>query len=349
MTRILERIIPEGIKNKFELVNPKWYIKLRIKELFSRKIKVGFGPIKSDEKTLSTRKWHIDPIVNYINKNSKKYIASVFFETESLEKYDIIIIVKNFDKISNEYIKKIKSKKKRVIYHVVDNPVGCKRDYHKEFEFIKLMNGIIISNPLQGKNIDNRNTTLIGTPVIKKSHKKSYNKNNKIRILWEGRKDYIPLTKKLDIIIKNLSKKLKKEIEFIYFTNLPSKDKGLIKYIEWNLDQRDPLFNNSDIAVSVKPNEKLQQEKPWTKIQTYMASGLPVICTPSVADKLIIENKKTGFFAYSNKDWQKYLTLLIKNPELREKIGKAGMNYVRKTNSIANISKQYIDFFNNLR
>ena len=338
---------------KLKLANFLWLLSLKLKNIFSKKIKVGFGPIISGENDLKSRKWHIDPIVNIINKHSKKYTAGVFFHGGNLDKFDIIVIVRLFDRISNDYIKKLKSKNKIFIYHIIDNPEHCERNYEKDIEFIRLMDGIIYCNPLQEKQVKKNNPqiTLIQSPIINNEYKKDYHNHNPIRILWEGHKLHFPPMEKIISILRKLNKAHR--LKLVLFSNMTEenikeKNKEIIKIIQWEKDIRDKILANSDIAVTIKKNTKYIQQKPNTKVVSYLAAGLPLICTPSPSDKLAVEHEKTGFHAYSKKDWEKYLKLLIQNKELREKIGKQGRKHVYKNNTIHKITKEHIDFFNKI-
>ena len=79
-----------------------------------------------------------------------------------------------------------------------------------------------------------------------------------------------------------------------------------------------------------------------------MAAGLPVICTPSAADRGVIEHGITGFFAYTDEDWYEYLKLLFEDTKLREKIGKAAKEFALCHYNIGEITDQYICFFDDL-
>ena len=338
------------LERNLRLVDLRWLLKLKLINLFSGKIKVGFGPVKTGESTLSTRKWHIDPIINCINKNSKRYVCDIFFYDSDLSRFDIVVIVKDFDKIDDNLIKKLK-KDKIFIYHVVDNPDGSvKRSYESDKGFVNLMDGVIIANPLQRENLDkNKDVKLIETPIITKYYKKNSRTKGNVVVFWEGVSIHLKFTEKLSLIIKELNKTCKHRVNLVYFTDMPSKDEGIIKYVKWDLEKRQDVFLNSDIAVTIKPmDDKYQQKKPLTKVLNYAAAGLPVICTPSEADKLVIEHGKTGFFAYTDKDWHKYLKMLIENPILREEMGKAAREHAIRNFSVRKITRKYTDFFDEI-
>lgn len=345
--------LPE-IFNRYNFVRYVWYFKLRLRTRFSRKIKVGFGHIiyiETEKKDSAERRLHIEPIVNYINKKSKKYVAGVYFPYEDLSRFDIIIIIRNFDFIEQKKIEELK-KNKILVYNIRDNPVGCKKSYEENPSFIKSMDGIILSNPLQDKNIKKYNPNLkliLGTSVINQLYKEDYKNKEPIKLYWNGHEPKMVFMKRLYPVIRKLIKDTNHKIQMIYHTNVQGREEGICKYVRWNAFNWEEIAVNSDIGVVIKPlNNKFQQRKPPTKIISYMAAGLPVVCTPSAADKLVIKHGKTGFFAYTDEEWYKYLKILIENPKLREKMGNAARKYVTKNFSIENISKQYIDFFNEL-
>lgn len=62
----------------------------------------------------------------------------------------------------------------------------------------------------------------------------------------------------------------------------------------------------------------------------------------------MIEHGKTGYFAYTEKDWYTYLKGLIMNPELRREIGQAGQKYALENFNVEKITQKYIDFLNKI-
>src|SRR5262245_9462920 len=80
--------------DQLRLVHPYTLLSLRLRGALSRKVRVGFGPVKTGENDLNVRKWRIDPIVAEINRRSTDYIADLFFEGDDLGRFDIIVVVK---------------------------------------------------------------------------------------------------------------------------------------------------------------------------------------------------------------------------------------------------------------
>ena len=337
-------------REKFKLIKLIWLLSLKLRVKKSDKIKVCFGPIIEREDTLGFRKWGIDPIVKGINKKSKKYVADIFFGDEDLSKFNIIVIVKNFDNISKEIIKNLKENKTTLIYNPRDNPAGCRESHEENRWFIKSMAGIITSNPRQEKSFkeNDRHIKLIASPIISRKYKIDYKKKENLDVIWQGHSYNLKYMYRLHPIIKKINEETKNRIHLVYHTERPPEqiDTGIIRYLKWKISDWEDMLVKSDIGVVIKPiGNKHQQRKPPTKILTYMAAGLPTICTPTAADKLVMKHGETGFFAYTDEEWNKYLRLLIEDPKLRERIGKAAREYAAKHYHIEKITKEYTDFF----
>jgi hypothetical protein len=150
-------------------------------------------------------------------------------------------------------------------------------------------------------------------------------------------------------IVSRLAKELKKKIVIIYHTRMLPKRRGVVRYKAWTVHNWERVLVNSDIAVEIKPlQDPHLQRKPSTKVLCYMAAGLPVVCTPSAADRLVIEHGLTGYFAYTDEEWYSYLRRLAEDPDLRRQMGQAGREYASRHCSIPTITEKYLDLFDSL-
>jgi glycosyltransferase involved in cell wall biosynthesis len=80
-----------------------------------------------------------------------------------------------------------------------------------------------------------------------------------------------------------------------------------------------------------------------------MAAGIPVICTPTIADQLVMTHGINGYFAYTHEDWKNYIIKLATNANHRQQIGKAARNSVTRTYSISAMTEHYIQLFNEIQ
>jgi len=346
---VVERRLPLRFIQGKRQVKRSWYKTLELSRKTTRKITVGFGPIISGEHDLHIRKWRIDPIVNCINEISDKYCAGVFFNAEEMQRFDLVVIVREVDGMPAAALHG-----RIVIYDIVDRPyyAGDIQTIRKTFEMIQEADGLIASSPLHIEDLSGsgKKMVLIEHPIINIRHK-DYTKRNDdtLTILWQGFPEHLPRMDILQPIVRRLAKELKKKIILMYHTRMLPKSRGSVRYRPWTAHNWERVLVKSDIGVEIKSLDDAHlQRKPSTKILTYMAAGLPVVCTPSAADRLVIEHGKTGYFACTDEEWYTYLKALAENPGFRQQMGQAGREHVSRHFNIPKIAQKYLDFFDAL-
>jgi hypothetical protein len=352
-----KRTVISRLTKNFQFINPVWFLRVKYHNWMAPKncIKIGIGPIITGEGTLGYRKWHIDPIINEINRRNGTYTADFFFSSKRLSRFDIVIFTKDFPGMTPESLASLQSRGIKIFYRLGDYPLECCKDTDRDTWFIRAVDGVIVSNPLQLADLKNKtkkvsliHTTAINADRYKKFRHSKYSRK-KIRIIWQGYRDNTHLTNFLDRIIAENIFELRVtrsiELELLYHTNLPSIKRGIVRYKKWNILQWKGELYRADIAVSVKPAEDdYQMRKPATKVISYMAAGLPVVCDPSAADELVIEHGRTGYFARTDEEWKKYLNILMSDPDLRQKVGTAAREFVAKNYNVKKITDAYLQF-----
>ena len=346
----MKNCLKELIRPLF-LVNFFWRIKVKRFSLFTRKLKVGFGPITSGENDFAERKWRIDPIINEINRTSDRYVAGFFISPKAMKKFDRIIIVKKFTTNFIPIIKKMKNK--CFVYDIVDNPNCPKEDgsYLDAPEFTGLMDGFILSSPLHKKSIKSYSKPflLIEHPVINSSHKMDYRNGKEIILLAQGYYENLKNLKIIEPLLPEISRNIGRKIVLVYHSEEVLPQTEWTRYVKWTVDNCFSMMNQADIAVTIKDLHKRHQKtKPSTKVIAYMAAGLPVICFPTAADRLVISHCINGFFAYTREDWKYWIQKLAENPLLRKQTGRAARASVIDDYSVAAITKKYIHLLDRL-
>jgi glycosyltransferase involved in cell wall biosynthesis len=82
-----------------------------------------------------------------------------------------------------------------------------------------------------------------------------------------------------------------------------------------------------DIAIAPLKNIEFNKAKSDLKYLEYAMAGLPVVASDIEAYNKTIIHGQNGFLAKSEEEWFKYLSLLIEDYKLREKIGRAARAY----------------------
>lgn len=83
-----------------------------------------------------------------------------------------------------------------------------------------------------------------------------------------------------------------------------------------------------DISICPLEDNPFNQCKSNIKWMESAMAGVPVVASNVYPYETSIEHGITGFLVKDNNDWTKYLSKLIDNPELREKMAKAAKEEV---------------------
>ena len=84
------------------------------------------------------------------------------------------------------------------------------------------------------------------------------------------------------------------------------------------------VLKRLDIGLMPLYDDLWSRGKCGFKIIQYLAAGVPAVCTPVGINRDVVENGVNGFWADTKTDWIEKLSILIKDRDLRERMGKAG-------------------------
>ena len=348
---LAERRLPKSalVRKK---VSPFWYARLKKHLRQPGKIKVGFGPVVEGEYNIGVRGSRIDPIVNQLNAPPSRYAAGIFFDYDEMAQFDIIVVVKEFYPGMYPLVERLKAQGKRFFYDIVDNPFCTDKrsvSYHDHPEFLRMMDGVISSSPIQTDDVRpiNPNVVLIEHPIINFA-RSTYPEKPTVDILWQGYMANVEAMFRLHKILEQVRQESGRNIRMMYHSNCPTRTDGMFHYIKWKIRDWQKMLASADIGIVIKPPEsEVQRRKPSNKVLSYMAAGLPVVCTPTEADKQIMEHGKHGFFAYTDEEWYRSLKTLVEQPELRQSMGMAGRDFVWQHFTLEKITEKYIHLFQN--
>lgn len=115
--------------------------------------------------------------------------------------------------------------------------------------------------------------------------------------------------------------------------DLPSEKLRTIA-IPWSEKGESEALSSAHIGIAPMPDNSWTRGKCGLKVLQYMAAGLPVISSPVGVNRDIVEHEVTGFLAESPDEWQESIERLIRNPDLRLAMGKAGQKRITEHYSI---------------
>jgi glycosyltransferase involved in cell wall biosynthesis len=83
------------------------------------------------------------------------------------------------------------------------------------------------------------------------------------------------------------------------------------------------------------PNDPWSRGKCGCKALQYIGLGIPAVCSPVGMNSDLISDGDNAFLANSAEEWITELTLLLRSPQLRRKLGLAGRKTVEERFSAA--------------
>lgn len=101
-----------------------------------------------------------------------------------------------------------------------------------------------------------------------------------------------------------------------------------VRFTPWRLSLEPDIFSRIDIGIMPLPDNERARMKSGFKLLQYMAAGIPVVASPIGVNCEIVQHGWNGFLATTPAEWEKCLTLLISDPDLRTQMGRNGKMFV---------------------
>jgi len=209
-------------------------------------------------------------------------------------------------------------------------PLSILQEKNEWQKIVRLSQKVIVGNERLKSDISglNKNIFVIPTPVDTEYFQINYDKfknKDKVSILWSGNKSghvylkicadaLICLDKKFSLGINILTDSPEEELQEI-FSDVK------INLIKWSIDAEKEAFSGADIGVMPLYDTLWDRRKCAFKALLYMACGIPVVSSPIGVVNDFVRDGENGFLAHSDKEWIEKLEALIKDAELRRKMG----------------------------
>ena len=119
-----------------------------------------------------------------------------------------------------------------------------------------------------------------------------------------------------------------------------------IENVKWQQDTESQQLSSFDIGIMPLPDDQWSRGKCGFKGLQCMAYGVPVVMSPVGVNTQIIQDGVNGFLADTEQEWVEKISLLIENPDMRDRIGKEGRLTVEQKYSFQALKDIYLNYFN---
>lgn len=118
-----------------------------------------------------------------------------------------------------------------------------------------------------------------------------------------------------------------------------------IENLPWTEASEVQAIAECDVGVMPLLNSPWEQGKCGYKLIQYMACGLPVVASPVGVNVDIVSNSVDGFLANDNAEWLGYLSMLLTDSALRQRMGVAGRQKVVSTYCLQVTAPRLVEWF----
>jgi glycosyltransferase involved in cell wall biosynthesis len=105
-------------------------------------------------------------------------------------------------------------------------------------------------------------------------------------------------------------------------------------YKDWKLDEEISEFQSLDICVYPLPDNEWTAGKTGFKTIQYMSVGVPCVVSDVSPNRIIVKEGINGFLAKDDDEWEKKISMLMDDAEMRRRIGHAGRQAVMENYSL---------------
>ena len=108
-----------------------------------------------------------------------------------------------------------------------------------------------------------------------------------------------------------------------------------VEAMAWQSETEVEDLRPLDVGVMPLPDDPWSRGKCGMKALQYMGLAVPAVCSPVGVNSEIIRDCENGFLASTEDEWVEKLSLLLRSPELRARLGRAGRETIEARYSAA--------------
>lgn len=121
-----------------------------------------------------------------------------------------------------------------------------------------------------------------------------------------------------------------------------------LQFKTWNQNDETEDLKEFDIGIMPLIDNMWTRGKGGYKLLQYMAVGAASVASPVGINTEIIDHGQNGFLARDEKEWTDILVALIRDPVLRQRIGRAARETVERSFSLQDYNRRLADFLESL-
>lgn len=166
-----------------------------------------------------------------------------------------------------------------------------------------------------------------------------------IIIGWTGSHSTLKYLKDIESVLQRIESNFPLVKVLIIADQKPSLNLRSLVFVPWNEKTEIEDLMLVDIGIMPLPDDEWSRGKCGFKALQYMALEIPAIASPVGVNSTIIDAGKNGFLCSTPEEWENALTTLIRDSELRKKMGTEGRIKVESAYSVTSNSSNFLALF----
>jgi len=297
--------------------------------------------------SVAASRYRVLQYIPYLNSKGVDTSVSLYPRTlkenfqffNDLPQYDIIFLQrKRFNQPRLGWLRK---RAKRIIYDFDDSvmyrnskardPISQTRR-RRFVQMIKNSNFVIAGNEFLKSEVlpFNPNVEVIPSAIDQERyHLKTYPlKQDRVTLGWIGDHGSIHYLEKMRPLFEKIGEQYPHvDLKIVCDTFFDCERMKVIKK-NWSSEEEVADLQGFDVGLMPLVDDPWSWGKCGLKIIQYQGVGLPVVCTPVGINKDLVEDGINGYWAMTLVEWEKKLSALIEDSELRERMGREGRRRV---------------------
>jgi glycosyltransferase involved in cell wall biosynthesis len=181
----------------------------------------------------------------------------------------------------------------------------------------------------------NRNTTDISSTINTETYVPAnrFANDGLITLGWSGSHATVPYLRLLAPVLRELARECR--FRLLVIGDAAFRMDGVdVVALPWREATEVADLRQIDIGLYPLPWEEFALGKSGLKALQYMALGIPTVATALGANFRVIEDGVSGFLVWTDAEWKDRLLALMRDPELRRRLGQAGRQRVERYYSV---------------
>lgn len=292
-----------------------------------------------------------------------KYYVRRFFSLFTLFKYDVIIIEKELFPYLPAFIEQILSflnvkyivDYDDAIFHLYDQTPNkyLRKILGDKIDIVMRNSSMVICGneylAARAKKSGAKRVEKLPTVIDLSRYKiKNNYKDSSVVIGWIGTPATLIFVKPIEEALVEVLNTLNVNIEFVGGVPGIFKEHPKISYVDWTENTEINSISNFDIGIMPILDDDWAKGKCAYKLIQYMGCNLPVVGSYKGMNIEVIDENENGYLASTHKEWVDALTKLVKDKELRVRLGSNGREKVAQKYTLEIASNELLTLINSV-